>query len=97
MKQILRKTLCILLAVIMCTTYITAATGQSYALSHPDAVNQGKTNAEIEQDDLDSFSSREGFDYHEADTEDYAPNELILEVVSSPANAAASILDFPTG
>ena len=91
MKQIFKKTLCILLAVMLCTTYITAAVGQSYATSHPNAVNQGKTDAEIESDDLEQFASREGFDYHEADAEDYAPQELIVEVVSSPAGAAASI------
>lgn len=91
MKQVIKKIICVLLAVTICSTYITAAIGQSYAISHPNAVNQGKTDAEIENDDLEQFASRDGFDYHEADAEEYAPHELIVEVVSSPSGAAASI------
>ena len=89
-----KKALALILALMLCTGYIGSAVGQSYAIAHPASVNQGKTDAQIESDDLEQFSSREGFDYHEADEDDYAPHELILEITSSKDNASASLNSF---
>ncbi|MBQ6381927.1 MAG: S8 family serine peptidase [Clostridia bacterium] len=86
-----KKLIALLLAVVLCAGYLTSAAGQSYALSHPASVNQGKTDAEVEADDLEQFSERSGYDYHDAKEEDYAPHELILEVTSTPSAASASI------
>ena len=89
-----RKALALLLAVLMCAGYLVSAAGQSYAIAHPASVNAGKSDAQIQADDLEEFSERSGYDYHEAKEGDYAPNELILEITSSPSNAAASISSF---
>jgi len=89
-----KKALALLLAVLLCTAYLAPAVGQSYAAAHPASVNAGKSDAQVMADDLEQFSKRSGYDYHEAKEGDYAPNELILEITSSPSNAAASISSF---
>ena len=93
-RKITKRILALLLALLLSASYIASAVGQSYAIAHPASVNEGKTDAEIEADDLEQFSARSGYDYHEAGEDDYAPHELILEVLSSPSAASASIRAF---
>ena len=93
-KNMPKKILALLLAVLLCCGYLSSAAGQAYATAHPAAVNGGKSSAEIEADDLEQFSKRSGYDYHDAKPGTYAENELILEITSSAGAAAASISSF---
>lgn len=90
-RKFSRIALSLLLSFIFCFSYICTGAGMAYAEAHPAAVNGGKTAAEIEAEDLEAFSERTGYDYHDADSGDYAPNELIVQVRSSEQYAASSI------
>ena len=90
--KILKRISTLLLAIIISVGSIASLCAVSYAESHPKAVNQGKSAQEIETENLEQFSERTGYDYHEAGEGDYAPGELIVEFSSSSEYASDSLL-----
>lgn len=86
--------LALFLAIIMSFSSLLGAYGAYYKEANPEAVNEGLSESQIEQKDLAAFSDTSGYDYHNSTPDDYAPNELILEVISSDTNATSTISSF---
>lgn len=93
-NAILKRIFSLVLVSVMAFSGIVSAYGSYYQQANPQAVNQGLSSAQIESNDLSSFSEKSGYDYHDASPDDYAPNEIILEVISSADNTTSSLSSF---
>ncbi len=94
MKKMIKtstKLLSFMLALFLAFSYCISVSGEYYMDSHPHAVNENMTDAEVEKKDLESFKDTQGFDYHDAKRNDYAPNEIIVQICSAKKTAKATI------
>ena len=80
-----------MLALLLALSYCISVSGEYYMDSHPHAVNEGLTSAQVEKKDLESFKNTSGYDYHNSTINDYAPNEIIVQISSAKNNATATI------
>lgn len=85
------KLLAFMLALFLAFSYCISVSGEYYMDSHPHAVNENMTDAEIEKQDLENFKDVSGYDYHDADPNNYAPNEIIVQISSTQNTSKATI------
>ena len=94
MKKMIKtstKLLSFMLALFLAFSYCISVSGEYYMDSHPHAVNENMTDAEVEERDLERFKNVSGYDYHDTDPNDYAPNEIIVQITSAKNTATATI------
>lgn len=77
---------------MLCSAF--SAAFPAYAAAHPNAVNQGMSGQDVESSDIESFNEVSDTDYHNLTEEEYAPNEIILEIISSSDNTTSSLSSF---
>ena len=94
MKRMIKtstKLLSFMLALLLALSYCISVSGEYYMDSHPHAVNEGLKSSEVEQKDLESFRNTSGYDYHDSTKDDYAPNEIMVQISSAKKTATATI------
>lgn len=85
------KLLALFLALILAFSYCIGVYGEYYEDAHPKAVNENLSAAEVEKKDIDNYKKVSEFDYHGAKSQDYAPNEVIVQISSAKKSATATI------